>query len=169
LGIVANQDRLYLSDTKNNVISQELSASYADAITAIQNQDYKVLDSCIKKLKDQQINKIARFLESNGDIQKAFEIVKDTNIKFEYAVRLGDITEASRLAELQSDSKKWKQIGDLSLKEGDFDQAEVCYKQSNDYASLFLMYRMLGKLLFYKCVLISLKVTKKVLNSLQWL
>lgn len=37
LGVISNQDRLYFTDLKNNVLSQELSPSYADAITCIQN------------------------------------------------------------------------------------------------------------------------------------
>ena len=37
LGVISNQDRLYFSDLKNNVLSQEVSPSYADAITCIQS------------------------------------------------------------------------------------------------------------------------------------
>jgi len=57
------------------------------------------LDKHLKKLKEPQVNKIARFLEIRGDIESAFEIVTDPGMKFDYSVKLGNIAEATKLAE----------------------------------------------------------------------
>ena len=40
--------------------------------------------------------------------------------------------------------KRWKQAGDLCLTNGRFDDAELCFKNSNDFQSLFLLYTCLG-------------------------
>lgn len=156
-----NQDRLYFSDRKNNVVSQELPINFAKAVSSIANNDRKSLDKCIKKLSDQYIDKIARFLVGIDDLKTAFEIVKNHNLKFDYAIKIGKIEEAISLAEKNPSGKKWKQIGDLSLQSGDFDQAEFCFKSGNDYSSLFLLYSSLGNLF----TLILQKVTKKGSNG----
>lgn len=144
LGHVKNQNRLYFSDQKNKVLSQELPIDFAKGITAIVQEDKKGLEKSIKKLKDQYIDKIARFLEGTGDIETAFSIVSNANMKFSYAIRLGRIEDAIGLAGQKSTPKMWKQIGDLSLQSGDFDRAEDCFKNAKDYGSLFMLYSSLG-------------------------
>lgn len=40
--------------------------------------------------------------------------------------------------------EKWKKAGDIALMSGHFEQAEHCFKKSNDYNSLFLFYSSYG-------------------------
>lgn len=145
MGHLKNQNRLYFSDQKNKVISQELPVDFAKAISSISSQDKENFKKSIKKLGDQYIDKVARFLVGISDMETAFEIVKNENLKFSFAIQLGKIEEAIKLVEKSPNNKKWKQIGDLSLQNGDFDQAEICFKNSSDYGSLFLLYSSLGK------------------------
>ena len=69
----------------------------------------------------------------------------DIEHKFELALILNRIDQAFEIAHWAPDSvEKFKWIGDISLKIGDFDLAEKCYEEANDLNSLYLILSCLG-------------------------
>lgn len=72
---------------------------------------------------------MAKFLESEGFPEFAFEVTPDVEHKFELALILNWIDQAFEIAHHAPDqNEKFKWIGDMSLKAGDFELAEKCYE-----------------------------------------
>jgi len=74
----------------------------------------------------------------------AFDITPDKDHKFELAIQLNRIQEASEIAEQQESQEKWKKVGDIALINGSFTLAEECFLKSDDFNSLFLFYSSYG-------------------------
>jgi coatomer subunit beta' len=66
-------------------------------------------------------------LEANNQRELAFEITPDKDHKFDLALQLNKIEEASVIAEEQESVDKWKKVGDIALMSGYFDLAEKCF------------------------------------------
>jgi len=55
-------------------------------------------------------------------------------------VELGLIKEALDMAKEAKKVASWKQVGDLALTLGYFEEAELCFVEAKDVSSLFLLY-----------------------------
>jgi len=68
---------------------------------------------------------VAKFLEREGFKELAFEITPDIDHKFDLAIGLNRLKEAFEITQSLKDGKeKYRRVGDISLKFGDFDLAE---------------------------------------------
>ena len=80
--------------------------------------------SLISSIPEIHHSKIAKFLESEGFPELAFEVTPDPEHKFELALTLNLIEKAYVIAEVAADEKdKYWWIGDICLQTGDFDLA----------------------------------------------
>ena len=113
--------------------------AFAEAISLL-CQDEMNISKQIAKLSNNYHDKIARFLDGIGCKQKAFEVVKGIDFKFDLCLQLNHIDDALDLTRENPNPKRWKQAGDLCLNIGRFDDAEECFKEGADYPSLFLIY-----------------------------
>ena len=68
----------------------------------------------------------------------------DPDHRFDLALALGDLDIATEIAEEAQHDGKWKQLGDLALRNSDFRRAERCMRRSTDLAGLLLLYTSLG-------------------------
>lgn len=160
LGYMQTQGCLFFVDSANKVISYEIPVAFYSAVSFAAAEDYESMRSQLAKLdNDKYHDRVARFLEASDNLAEALSVVKNQELKFEYAIKLENIDEAFKIACDSGLAVALKQIGDLCLVKGQFDKAEHAFRQSNDLPSLLLMYSSLG-------IVCLTKVTK--LESTGW-
>lgn len=89
--------------------------------------------------KDQN-NKIARFLEGQGYKDMALKVATDPEHRFDLALSLGDLQQATEIAREQDTEHKWKTVGDAALTGWDIKLAQECFVKAKDLGSLLLLY-----------------------------
>lgn len=146
LGYQPTQGVLFFVDASNKLFSYEVPQAFVNAIGRIEEEDFDAMRKELEKIDNHKFHdKVAKYLETEDNLEIAFSVVKNQEIKFDYALRLEYIDEAHAIAcHSQSDSSL-KQIGDLCLLKGQFEKAEEAFKLSNDFSSLFLIYSSLGR------------------------
>lgn len=72
----------------------------------------------LKVIPKEQLNSVARFLETRGMLSEALEIAVDPDYKFDLAVQLGDLVTAKSIADVVDSEVKWKQLGELAMTTG---------------------------------------------------
>jgi coatomer subunit beta' len=144
LGYDGKQNRLYLIDKTLNIVSYSLLLSLINYQAAILNDDIHGAQQFFKDIPITFHSKLAKFLEANNQKEMAFDITPDKDHKFDLALQLNKIEEASSIAEEQESVDKWKKVGDIALMSGYFDLAERCFDKSQDYNSLLLFYSSFG-------------------------
>jgi len=91
-----------------------------------------------------QLNKIARFLEGQGHKDLALSIATDSEHKFELALSLGHLDIALELAREANAEHKWKTVGDAALAGWDVALAAECFVNAKDLGSLLLLHSSTG-------------------------
>jgi coatomer subunit beta' len=149
LGYMQTQGCLFFVDGSNKIVSYEIPAAFYSAVSYAAAEDYESMRGQLAKLEnDKYHDRVARFLEVTNNLEEALSVVKNQELKFEYAIKLENIDEAYRIAIESGLPAALKQIGDLCLVKGHFDKAESSFKKSGDLASLLLMYSSLGMPMF---------------------
>lgn len=146
LGYLPTQGVLLFVDGANKITSYEIPQAFYSAVSHAAVEDYDSMRSDLEKIENHKFHdRLAKFLEANERLEEALEVVKNPEIKFEYALKLEDIEQAYAIAEESGSKQSLKQIGDLCLVKGDFDRAESAFRLAEDLSSLFLIYSSLGK------------------------
>lgn len=140
LGFVGSQNRVYLLDKDLELYSYELLQSVLQYQQAVLAQDFDNAQLLVKAVPPEAHLKLAKFLEANDYKEIAYELTPDATHKLDLAVELGKLSPALDLAVAANKASCWKQVGDLALGLGSFETAEMCFKQAQDLASLFLLY-----------------------------
>ena len=148
LGYLPTQGVLLFVDGANKITSYEIPTAFYSAISHIAEDDYDSMRSDVEKMENHKFHdKVAKFLEAHDNLEEALAVVKNPEIKFEYALKLEDIEQAYAIAVNSGSKNSLKQIGDLCLLKGEFERAESSFKMADDLSSLFLIYSSLGKFL----------------------
>jgi coatomer subunit beta' len=114
-------------------------------------------EEMLASIPEDQMPKIARFLEGQGYRDKALEVSTDPEQRFELALQLNKLDVAYQLAESSSPSvsfnltilesnieSKWKAVGDAALASWNLALAEEAFKAAKDLGSLLLLYTSTG-------------------------
>lgn len=131
-------------DKTLNIVSYSLLLSLVNYQSAILNEDVHGAQQFFKDIPVTFHSKLAKFLEANNQKDLAFEITPDKDHKFDLALQLNKIEDASSIADEQESTDKWKKVGDIALMSGCFELAERCFDKSSDYNSLLLFYSSYG-------------------------
>jgi coatomer subunit beta' len=91
-----------------------------------------------------QLNKIARFLEGQGHKELALEVATDPEHKFDLALALNQLDIALELAKEADVDHKWKTVGDAALSGWDVGLAAQCFTHAKDLGSLLLLHSSTG-------------------------
>jgi coatomer subunit beta' len=91
-----------------------------------------------------QMNKIARFLEGQGHKELALEVATDSEHKFDLALSLNQLDVALTLAREADVDHKWKTVGDAALAGWDVALAAECFTHARDLGSLLLVHSSTG-------------------------
>ena len=144
LGYLPRDGRVYVSDKDVNVVSFALSLSVVEYQTLVLRGDLDTAAEVLQDIPQDQMNKIARFLEGQGYKDLALEVAIDPEHRFELALALNHLDTALDIARQANVEHKWKTVGDAALAAWDLALAQECFTQAKDLGSLLLLYTASG-------------------------
>ena len=136
--------RLYLCDKDVNIISYTLSTTVVEYQTLVLRGDMEGAQSLLADIPTNQMNKIARFLESQGHKELALEVATDPEHRFDLALGLSNLPTALQIAKEQDTEHKYKMVGDAAMTGFDLKTAEEMFVLAKDIGSLLLLYTSSG-------------------------
>jgi len=144
LGYIQRDSRIYLADKDITVVSFALSLPVFEYQTLVLRDDMETAAELLPSIPQDQMNKIARFLEGQGHKELALEVATDPEHKFDLALALNQLDIALELAKSADVDHKWKTVGDAALSGWDVPLATECFTHANDLGSLLLIYSSTG-------------------------
>ncbi|KAG0379905.1 hypothetical protein BGX24_011069 [Mortierella sp. AD032] len=144
LGYIPRDDRLYLVDKDVNVVSYAISLTVIEYQTAVLRGDMELAETLLPRIPHEQLNKIARFLESQDLKELALEVSTDQEHKFDLAIQLERLDEAVVIARASDSEPKWKTLGDCAMNKWKINLAEECFINAKDLSGLLLIYTSSG-------------------------
>jgi coatomer subunit beta' len=140
LGYLQRDSRVYLTDKDLSVTSFALSLPVLEYQTLVLREDMETAAELLPSIPQDQLNKIARFLEGQGHKELALEVATDPEHKFDLALSLNQLDIALELARQADSDHKWKTLGDAGLAAWDVPLATECFVNAKDLGSLLLVY-----------------------------
>lgn len=144
LGYIPRDGRVYLSDKDVNIVSYALSVSVIEYQTLVLREDMDAAAELLSSIPDDQMNKIARFLEGQGHKELALEVATDPEHRFDLALALNNLDIAIEIAREADVDHKWKTVGDAALTNWDLVLAEEAFTNGKDLGSLLLLHTATG-------------------------
>lgn len=144
LGYIQRDARIYIADKDVNLTSFALSISVLEYQTLVLRDEMDAAAELLPTIPEDQMNKIARFLEGQGHKEMALEVATDPEHKFELALALNQLSIALDLARDADTEHKWKIVGDAALAAWDVALATECFTNAKDIGSLLLIYSSTG-------------------------
>ncbi|KAJ5666927.1 hypothetical protein N7462_011336 [Penicillium macrosclerotiorum] len=140
LGYLPRDARIYLSDKDVNVMSFALSLSLVSYQTCVLREDMEMAAELLKDVPEDQMNKVARFLEGQGYKEMALEVATDSEHRFDLALSLNDLETALEIARETNTEHRWKIVGDAALAAFNLALAQECFTNAKDVGSLLLLH-----------------------------
>ncbi|CAP99372.1 hypothetical protein E8E15_010855 [Penicillium rubens] len=140
LGYLPRDGRIYLADKDVNAVSFGLSLSMVEYQTVVLRGDMEMASELLKDVPQDQMNKVARFLEGQGYKEMALEVATDPEHRFELALALSDLETALTIAREANVEHKWKIVGDAALAGWNLALAQECFTNAKDVGSLLLLH-----------------------------
>ncbi|KAJ5501204.1 Coatomer beta' subunit [Penicillium expansum] len=140
LGYLPRDGRIYLADKDVNTVSFGLSLSMLEYQTVVLRGDMEMASELLKDVPQDQMNKVARFLEGQGYKEMALEVATDPEHRFELALALSDLETALTIAREANVEHKWKIVGDAALAGWNLALAQECFTNAKDVGSLLLLH-----------------------------
>ncbi|CAD7700543.1 unnamed protein product, partial [Ostreobium quekettii] len=144
LGFLASQSRVYLIDKDLSVVSYTLLMNLIEYKTLVMRGDIDAAQEILETLPEDQLNNVAKFLESRDLVKEALEVATDPDYRFDLAVQLGDLPVAHQIADQVNSEVKWKQLGELAMTSGKLTLAEDCLMRGKDLPGLLLLFTARG-------------------------
>lgn len=146
LGYLATQNRAYLIDKERRIVSYTLLLSVVEYKTLVIRGDMDQAAEALANVPESRMDEIARFLHQRGMTEEAMKHARDSEYRFQLAMEMGLLDSAKDEAEKLEKFKdsRLRQVGQLSLKQGNFALAEECLERGNDISGLLLLYSSTG-------------------------
>ncbi|KAG6836087.1 hypothetical protein H0H93_011499 [Arthromyces matolae] len=147
LGYMPGHNRVYLANKDMHVYGYSLSLSVVEYQTAVLRGDMDAAAEILPTLPKDQLNKVARFLESKDLKELALQLTTDPDHKFDLALQLDDLDAAHEIAREVPENEaelKWKALGDRALTVWRFDLAREAFEKANDLSALMLLLSATG-------------------------
>jgi len=142
LGYIPQHGRVYLVDKDVNFFSYALSLAVVQYQTAILRQDMEAAKEILATVPQDQLNRVARFLESQDQRELALQVSADPDHKFDLAVSLEDLDTALEIAKsgpASGSEMRWRTIGDKALERWNLELAQECFDKAGDTNALLLL------------------------------
>lgn len=146
LGYLPRDGKLYLADKDVSVVSYALSLTVVEYQTLVLRGDIDGAQSLLPDIPQDQMNKIARFLEGQGYKELALEVATDPEHRFELALSLNNLQITLEIAKEADTEHRWKVVGDAALASWDVKLAEECFVHAKDLGSLLLLHSSTGNM-----------------------
>lgn len=144
LGYLPRDGKIYLADKDVNVVSFGLSLSMVEYQTVVLRGDMDMAAELLKDVPQDQMNKVARFLEGQGYKEMALEVATDPEHRFELSLSLNDLDTALNIAREANVEHKWKIVGDAAMSGWNLVLAQECFTNAKDVGSLLLLHTASG-------------------------
>lgn len=144
LGYLPRDGKIYLADKDVNVVSFGLSLSMVEYQTVVLRGDMDMAAELLKDVPQDQMNKVARFLEGQGYKEMALEVATDPEHRFELSLSLNDLDTALEIAREANVEHKWKIVGDAAMSGWNLVLAQECFTNAKDVGSLLLLHTASG-------------------------
>ena len=144
LGYLPCDGRIYLADKDVNAVSFGLSLSMVEYQTVVLRGDMDLAAELLKDVPQDQMNKVARFLEGQGYKEMALEVATDPEHRFDLSLALNDLEIALQIAREANVEHKWKIVGDTALATWNLALAQECFTNAKDIGSLLLLHTASG-------------------------
>eukprot|EP01060_Flectonema_neradi_P036868 TRINITY_DN724_c3_g1_i1.p1 TRINITY_DN724_c3_g1~~TRINITY_DN724_c3_g1_i1.p1 ORF type:complete len:926 (+),score=178.99 TRINITY_DN724_c3_g1_i1:309-2780(+) len=142
LGYLPKENRILLTDKGRNMVSYQLCQSVIDFESAVVRGDLQLAaETYLPKIPDDQKDKVAQFLDSQGHKELALKVATEDEHIFTLALGLHKLDVARKVA---NSKMKWKLIGDLAIQHADFTLAAEALEKGEDYNGLLLLYSSTG-------------------------
>lgn len=139
LGYIPKDNRLYLSDKDMNVVGYSLLLSVLEYQTAVMRQDFDTAKQVLPTIPREQRNRVAHFLEKQGFKQQALAVSCDPEHRFDLAIQLSELKIAYMIASEAESEHKWKQLAELAISKCQFQLAQECLINAQDFGGLLLL------------------------------
>lgn len=139
LGYIPKDNRLYLSDKDMNVVGYSLLLSVLEYQTAVMRQDFDTAKQVLPTIPREQRNRVAHFLEKQGFKQQALAVSCDPEHRFDLAIQLSELKIAYEIASEAESEHKWKQLAELAISKCQFQLAQECLINAQDFGGLLLL------------------------------
>lgn len=140
LGYLPRDGRVYLADKDLYTVSFSLSLSVVEYQTLVLRGDMDSASELLQDVPQDQMNKIARFLEGQGYKDLALEVATDSEHRFDLSLSLGKLEIALEIARKAEVDHKWKIVGDAAMTAWDLSLAQECFTHAKDLGSLLLLH-----------------------------
>lgn len=140
IGYLPRDGRIYIADKDVSVSSYALSLSVVEYQTLVLRGDLDTAAELLTSIPDDQKNKIARFLEGQGQKELALEVATDLEHRFDLALSLNNLPIALEITRAADVEHRWKTVGDAAMAAWDVSLAEECFIHAKDLSSLLLVY-----------------------------
>ncbi|OQE31253.1 hypothetical protein PENSTE_c001G07121 [Penicillium steckii] len=140
LGYLARDSKLYLADKDVNVVSFSLSLSMVEYQTLVLRNEMDAAAEILNDIPQDQMNKVARFLEGQGYKEMALEVATDPEHRFDLALALNDLQTALDIARQTNTDHRYKLVGDAALAAWNLSLAQECFHHAKDIGSLLLLH-----------------------------
>jgi coatomer subunit beta' len=144
LGYLPRDGRVYIADKDVNVVSFALSLSMVEYQTVVLRGDMDLAAELLQEIPQDQMNKVARFLEGQGYKEMALEVATDQEHRFDLALALNNLEIALDIAREANVEHKWKIVGDAALSGWNLSLAQECFINAKDIGSLLLLHTASG-------------------------
>lgn len=144
LGYLPRDGRVYVADKDVNAVSYALSLSMVEYQTVVLRGDMELAAELLQDIPQDQMNKVARFLEGQGYKELALEVATDQEHRFELALALNNLDIALEIARAANAEHKWKIVGDAALSAWNLSLAQECFISAKDVGSLLLLHTASG-------------------------
>lgn len=145
MGYLPTTGRLYLCDKDVVVVSYSLQLSVLEYQTAVMRGDLEEADVMLEQVPMDQRSRVAHFLEKQGFKEQALVVSVDSEHRFELSIALGRLDVAKEMAASIGSEQKWKQLGEVAMRQSRFDLAEECMEHAKDFSGLLMLYTAAGK------------------------
>ncbi|KMU80505.1 coatomer subunit beta [Coccidioides immitis RMSCC 3703] len=140
LGYLPRDGRIYLADKDLTAVSFSLSLAVVEYQTLVLRGDMESASELLPDIPQDQMNKIARFLEGQGYKDLALDVATDQEHRFELSLSLGKLDIALEIAREADVEHRWKTVGDAAMNSWDLSLAEECFTHAKDLGSLLLLH-----------------------------
>ncbi len=152
LGYLPKENRVYLMDKSRRLISYTVLESYLQYQTAVVRKDFDTANKILPSIPESEYNNVAKFLESQGFKEEAFEVYHDPGLRFELACELGWLDIAKGILEETPEAdvdtldtqSKWKRLSDQALSLANLELFSEAATRARDLPGLLLLYSSTG-------------------------
>ncbi|KAJ3450690.1 coatomer subunit beta'-1 [Anaeramoeba flamelloides] len=144
LGYLPRYNRVFLADRKGAIVSYKINQKVIEYYTAILRSNFEIADQIIKEIPIENRTQISKFLDQMDLKERALNLAKDPEQKFELAIELGKIEIAEQVADENGTNRMWAKLSDLALEQGNLFLAEKAMLAMNDLNGLLLLYTSTG-------------------------